>query len=106
MYPSKFVSVAVISNDAAPSITFVDEKKPTVQPIVFNAHIFNKQSAVFVWVKMSVYPFEIVTVVPAELYGIGAGLVLNRASVKESVQSTGSPVTEMESFVKTSYELS
>ena len=47
---------------------------------------------------MSIYAFEMTTVLPAELYGIGAGL--NEAlSDNESVQSTGLPVTEMESFV-------
>ena len=50
--------------------------------------------------KISVYPFEIVTVLPAELYGIDAGLTLNEASVKESEQSNGLPVIVMESFVK------
>ena len=56
------------------------------------------------WVKMSVYPLEIVTVLPAELYGIVDGLTTNEASVKESEQSTGLPVTVIESFVKASCE--
>ena len=48
---------------------------------------------------MSVYPFEIANKLPAELYGIVAGLTLNEASAKESVQSSGKPTTMIESFV-------
>ena len=51
---------------------------------------------------MFVYPLEMTIELPAELNWIDAGLTLNKASAKESVQSTGLPVTEIESFVKTS----
>ena len=51
---------------------------------------------------MSVYPLDMVTTLPPKLNRTGAGMTLNEASAKESVQTTGLPVTEMESFVKTS----
>ena len=43
---------------------------------------------------------------PIELKGIGAGLTTNEASVREFEQSTGVPVTEKESLLKVSCELS
>ena len=52
----------------------------------------------------SEYRLEIITALPAELYGIGVGLTMNELSVKESEQSRGEPITVIESLLKKSFK--
>ena len=74
VYPLVFVSTAVIPNGEAPSTTFDCEGRSDAQPSDLSLHVVRGQSFWLMWVKMVVYPLEMVFEDPPDLKTNGYGV--------------------------------